>query len=478
VQGALRELVGGRFRDGFTQGLAQGLAGEIMRALNGDVAGRLARGEITADQARALNQITTMTGSAIRAAANPNDPAFAFAQDYLMQLLGTGGATTDSGEVSPALQAEIDSATIMYRIAVDEEDYATQDASVNRLIAAYQQSNPGRSNQDAINAVSQRLGVPLNPDNFVVNASGRLVAIENISSEALQTLASADADLDSLDNGINENIFGTQVAAGNGTATDAQSPFGIVNKPLLTLAQRSNLVERDLSLIDQRITEFTRLEADARASGNTALANRYQNRVDEFLWRQSQYREAYQMLGTARTAQSFSESLYSNNRGYSREQIDAAMNRILRRELPVGGVDEFVRNQMVGNNPGLWASLNDPEGLALIATVGSIGRALTRGTPSVSNYRDLFRTNRPDMPPTHQVHHTLPKQYGDLFARAGINIHEVQYLRGVDVPTHITITNMWGAFHLQSGGNPTINQIQNFARQIDQQFGSRFVWPK
>jgi hypothetical protein len=179
IQGAVRELVGGRFRDGFTQGMFQGLSAEISRAINGDVAARLERGEITSGQARVLNQLATFTGSMIRAAANPNDPGFAFAQDYLTQLLGTGGATIDNSEVSPEMQAEIDSATAMYRIAVDEEDIPTQDASVNRLIAAYQQSNPGRSNQDAVNAVSQRLGVPLNPDNFVVNAAGRLVFTNN-----------------------------------------------------------------------------------------------------------------------------------------------------------------------------------------------------------------------------------------------------------------------------------------------------------
>ncbi len=52
IQGAVRELVGGRFRDGFTQGMFQGLAAEIGRAINGDVAGRLQRGDITEGQAR------------------------------------------------------------------------------------------------------------------------------------------------------------------------------------------------------------------------------------------------------------------------------------------------------------------------------------------------------------------------------------------------------------------------------------------
>jgi hypothetical protein len=78
--------------------MVQGLAGELTRFIDGDIAGRLARDEITPTQARALNELSRFTGSALRAAANPNDPMYAFAQDYLAQLLGPGGAgTTGSG---------------------------------------------------------------------------------------------------------------------------------------------------------------------------------------------------------------------------------------------------------------------------------------------------------------------------------------------------------------------------------------------
>jgi hypothetical protein len=376
------------------------------------------------------------------------------------------------------IREQQDSYANSYISALTAGDTASQAETLNDMRLFNRAVNPQLSDDAAIALALDTLKGIVNPTQFARDQNGHIVFREVISVDAQQALATADADLDSLDNHINENIFGTQVAAGNGTATDAQSPLNIVNNPLLSLAQRLNLVERDLSLIDQRVAEFTRLEADARASGNTALANRYQDRVDEFLSRQSQYREATQMLGTARTAQSFSESLYSNDRGYSREQIDAAMNRILRRELPIGGADEFVRNQMVGNNPGLWASLNDPEGLALIVTAGTIGRALTRGTPSVSNYRTLFRQNRPDMPPDYQVHHSIPQKYADRMAAEGVNIHEVQYLRGVDDPTHREINNLWRTLDRQNNGDPTIAQIRELARQIDQRFGSKFIWPK
>ena len=54
--------------------------------------------------------MTTLTGSAIRAAANPNDPGFAFAQDYLTQLLGApsvpevrGTVFDDDGNLTPGI---------------------------------------------------------------------------------------------------------------------------------------------------------------------------------------------------------------------------------------------------------------------------------------------------------------------------------------------------------------------------------------
>jgi hypothetical protein len=471
MQGILQQVTGGRFQDGLRNGLISSVSNELSRNLNTEINRWAAENNVdpfVASQLRMVGQ--GFTSALVRTAANGGEGGVeAFLSDLINGQIGAAG---------DAERAEINQLTTQYNVAVATNDYTTQATILNDLTERWMNNHPTDSRAQALAQVTAGLGWTVDAVHLTQEGNGRLEAIENISTEARQILASADADLDSLDNGINENIFGTQVAAGNGNATDAQSPLNIVNNPLLSLAQRLNLVERDLNVIDGRITEFTRLEAEARASGNTSLANRYQDRVNEFLSRQSQYREAYQMLGTARTAQSFSESLYSNDRGYSREQIDAAMNRILRRELPVGGADEFVRNQMVGNNPGLWASLNDPEGLALIAAAGSIGRALTRGTPSMSNYRDLFRANRPDMPANYQVHHSIPQKYADRMAAEGVNIHEVQYLRGIDRDTHTRITALWETFGRQNNGNPSIAQIQNFARQIDQQFGGKFVWPK
>jgi hypothetical protein len=95
LRGALQQLVGGKFKDGFTQGIAQGLATEIGRAINGDIAARLQRGDITTEQATSLRQLSGYTTAAIRALGNPGDPLRGFAQEFIGQLVGDMGATAE-----------------------------------------------------------------------------------------------------------------------------------------------------------------------------------------------------------------------------------------------------------------------------------------------------------------------------------------------------------------------------------------------
>jgi hypothetical protein len=180
LQGALRELVGGRFRDGFTQGIAQGLAGEITRALNGDVAGRLARQEITPEQARVLNQMTTMTGSAIRAAANPNDPAFAFAQDYLQQLLGTRGVTTDAGNGNKPVDAETQQEITWAREAIDSGHPETAAGFLNNIVERRAAANPDTSRTDIANGLMRELGIKPDTLGFVVGTNGNVTVTERV----------------------------------------------------------------------------------------------------------------------------------------------------------------------------------------------------------------------------------------------------------------------------------------------------------
>ncbi|HUG21623.1 hypothetical protein, partial [Piscinibacter sp.] len=87
LQGALTALAGGRFADGFknglTAGIAQGLAAEVMHGMRADIAARVKSGQLSAVDASALRTLTQATGSAIRALANPQDPGFAFAAEFV-----------------------------------------------------------------------------------------------------------------------------------------------------------------------------------------------------------------------------------------------------------------------------------------------------------------------------------------------------------------------------------------------------------
>jgi hypothetical protein len=58
VRGAIQELIGGRFRDGFTQGIVQGLSLELTSYLNAEIAAGVANEQITPAQADALRELT------------------------------------------------------------------------------------------------------------------------------------------------------------------------------------------------------------------------------------------------------------------------------------------------------------------------------------------------------------------------------------------------------------------------------------
>ncbi|MBF5042068.1 hypothetical protein FGE12_06650 [Aggregicoccus sp. 17bor-14] len=116
--------------------------------------------------------------------------------------------------------------------------------------------------------------------------------------------------------------------------------------------------------------------------------------------------------------------------------------------------------------------------------VGDTGAVVHNGAAScaksaatASNYRDRFVKARPDLPAGFEVHHSLPQKYAETLEGAGINIHDLQFLRGVDDKTHNVITNMWNKFDKANKGNPTAAQIADFAQKIDKQFGDKFVWP-
>jgi hypothetical protein len=114
-----------------------------------------------------------------------------------------------------------------------------------------------------------------------------------------------------------------------------------------------------------------------------------------------------------------------------------------------------------------------PDGV--VAAVAPVAAART--TANASNYRSLFLKSRPDLPSGWAVHHSMPQKYEELMRSAGLNIHDVQFLRGVDPQLHARITTEWARFDRAAGGNPSAARVADFAKQIDERFGGRFVWP-
>lgn len=70
----------------------------------------------------------------------------------------------------------------------------------------------------------------------------------------------------------------------------------------------------------------------------------------------------------------------------------------------------------------------------------------------------------------------LPQRYDSIMKQAGVNIHENQFLRGVDPAMHSQVTNEWNRWHRSLGRTPTAQDIIDFAQQIDNKYGQHFVF--
>jgi hypothetical protein len=154
--------------------MVQGLAGELTRFIDGDIAGRLAREEITPTQARALNELSRFTGTAIRTAANPNDPMNAFAQEYLGQLLGPGGAGTTGGSGTPAVDPETQQQITWIRDAIDQGHTDTAADLINGMVEQRMQANPEQSRADVTARLMATLGIQPSPDTLSIGPDGRV----------------------------------------------------------------------------------------------------------------------------------------------------------------------------------------------------------------------------------------------------------------------------------------------------------------
>lgn len=104
----------------------------------------------------------------------------------------------------------------------------------------------------------------------------------------------------------------------------------------------------------------------------------------------------------------------------------------------------------------------------------------TLGTATTNNWGDTFKKyNFPDLSPYIQaVHHAFPRQllkdYPTLFTEKAI--HSIENLRGIPKSDnfHQEITNQWTTFLKQ---NRSLKEIEDFALDIDNTFGHRYLPP-
>jgi|GEM_PF-3601101 len=91
-----------------------------------------------------------------------------------------------------------------------------------------------------------------------------------------------------------------------------------------------------------------------------------------------------------------------------------------------------------------------------------------------NGYRTGFKILNPSMLRGFQVHHTLPQEYRDWFAKNGINVDQMKYLRGVAPHIHDELTARWRKFGMIFGRTPPVEQIQKFADILEKRYSNYY----
>ncbi|AKB32386.1 hypothetical protein MSSIH_1696 [Methanosarcina siciliae HI350] len=91
-----------------------------------------------------------------------------------------------------------------------------------------------------------------------------------------------------------------------------------------------------------------------------------------------------------------------------------------------------------------------------------------------NNYRKTYLNENPNLPKGWQVHHTIPQKYESIMADADINIHEAQYLKGVEPKMHQKITNEWYNWDKSLGREPTAEEVIDFSNKINEKYDAKW----
>lgn len=142
------------------------------------------------------------------------------------------------------------------------------------------------------------------------------------------------------------------------------------------------------------------------------------------------------------------------------------------RSIPASGLSRVGRLPLgyEGGPGAMWIG----ENLAPRAAATDIIKAPTSLT---GNYRARYLKADPGLPDGWQVHHSIPQKYQQSFADLGIDVGDIQFLRGVDPKIHSRITTEWGRFDARFGGNPSPADVARFSKHIDDTFGDSLRIP-
>jgi Restriction endonuclease fold toxin 5 len=256
-------------------------------------------------------------------------------------------------------------------------------------------------------------------------------------------------ELDGFENTLNSSLDPQLASA------DPLNPMRIVDHKLLTLSQKVFILDSDLNLIATRLKEFGDNARAAAARGDEAGANAWRERVSEYQRYQTEYTTSRATVGIARDAQTAAESLYSNSAGYTRQQIDDAMMRLITNQQQTGGVDSWMSQQLVGNMPGIYATLVDKENRgALAQAAGTLGLALgsirritgAGGRAPVSPEPNPGAGNNSSLPPALR---STKDVVGTSEGANGVWIREPVPLKGADYQEQISGVERGTAYYVK-----------------------------
>jgi hypothetical protein len=356
IQGGIQALLGGSFRDGAIAGFASGLAEAAGAGINAKVDEALRSGAMSAAEAATARTFARILGSAIRAAANPDDPAHAFASEFLGSTLNQLDPAEFRPPPSPATQTAFD----------DEGD----------LVPGIVDPNTSYEEQQA-QLAAQLVRQGMDPTLAQQTARGHYAGAILIRDEAIRVSQQAEqidaarSEIDSFETGSSTELVAD--ASGAPPASLERVQRLQANLDRLAEADSPFLVERNQVFLRAQIEKYLAQEARAQADGDLQLQRALQVERQMFESTLTRLDARFTEIDYGVAALRFADRLASRGgAGFSRQEIVQAVQRFVAGTSADGSaVDEFVRRALAGEDPRLYLTILG--GGSIAALVGQDG---------------------------------------------------------------------------------------------------------